>query len=793
MENQIDVARTKKIVDVPTNAQIRVDWQDYPENRTLETINRVKTYFSEKYGLPKSSIKINFIPILKNSVGKVVDITDGLIDNIMDTAYQRKLFTQWIEINGVDIDFDRLCRLDEKVNDVLVNLGEEDIRYRRWSINKLWIDNFLSFGDGNIVDYDNLKGLTIVNSLPANQGGKTIFSIDSLLFLFFGKTTKTDTASEIFNTFTDKDEVVVGGEINIDGEEYIIERKLFRKKTKTGNYKTSSELNFYRVLSDGTHENLEGEQRRETDKLISETIGTFDDFMLTIVATAKNLEDLLETKPTQRGRLLTKFIGLEIIEKKEEINKGLMSDFKSKMKSNVYNTKELEFEIEDNIEKIKENNSEIKNNKSKLEKVDGEISEANSKKEELLSEKYIIDDEVSNVNPKTLQDEIDTLTNEGVEKKESLDSIIKSISKIKKVDYDEDLHDDIRKQEREIVLDKGKKEGEIERVTELIKNLEEGEICPTCKRALEEVDHSKEIKEEKDKLKELENLLKVVVKDFNKITKELERQSNLKSNSDEKDRLDLSKDRLEIEIEGLRVDLKEKLNLKKSYERNVDYIEKNRNLESKILGYNQLIEKLNKKRDGIRNEISDLKNDSKQKREKNVENEKIIQQILREEEVLKIFEIYNRMIGKNGISKLVLSSVIPIINYELDRLLDEVCDFQVQLEINDKNEVDFNIVKKDVTKKLKSGSGLETTLASLALRCVLGRISTLPKPNIIVFDEVLGKVANINLDYVKIFFDKIKKMYEVILLITHNPITQDWGDKIITIEKNNDVSSLQIK
>ena len=81
----------------------------------------------------------------------------------------------------------------------------------------------------------------------------------------------------------------------------------------------------------------------------------------------------------------------------------------------------------------------------------------------------------------------------------------------------------------------------------------------------------------------------------------------------------------------------------------------------------------------------------------------------------------------------------------------------------------------------------------MALRCVLGRISTLPKPNIIVFDEVLGKVANINLDYVKVFFDKIKKMYEIILLITHNPITQDWADKIITIEKNNDISSLQIQ
>ena len=81
MEKINDVVKTKKIINIPPNAYIRVDWQDYPENRTLETINRVKTYFSEKYEIPKTSIKINFIPIVKNSAGKVVDITDGLIDN----------------------------------------------------------------------------------------------------------------------------------------------------------------------------------------------------------------------------------------------------------------------------------------------------------------------------------------------------------------------------------------------------------------------------------------------------------------------------------------------------------------------------------------------------------------------------------------------------------------------------------------------------------------------------------------------------------------------------------------
>ena len=514
MENNTEVVKFKKLVTVPPNGFIRVDWQDYPENRTLETINRVKTYFAEKYELPKSSIKINFIPIVKNSAGKIVDITEGLIDNIMDSAYQRGLFSEWVKLNDIDIDFDRLCRLDDKVNDVLVNLGEEDIRYRRWSISKLWIDNFLSFGSDNIIEYENLKGLTVVNSLPANQGGKTIFSIDSLLFLFFGKTTKTDTAIEIFNTFTDKNEVIVGGQINIDGEEYIIERKLVRKKSKTGNYKTSSELDFYRLLSDGTQENLEGEQRRETDKLITDTIGTFDDFMLTIVSTAKNLEDLLETKPTQRGRLLTKFIGLEVIERKEEINKGLMNDFKSRMKSNVYNTKQLEFDIEENIEEIKNNKKDTKESNEKLKGVEEKIEEAKRKKEVLLSEKYIIDEDVKNVNPTTLKDEIEDLTEKGVKIKEELDAVNSGIKKLVKVDYDEDTHEEIRGEERYILLRKGKEEDSIERTEGVIKNLEEGEICLSCKRPLEDVDHSKEIKQEKEHLKYSQKELKKINKEL---------------------------------------------------------------------------------------------------------------------------------------------------------------------------------------------------------------------------------------------------------------------------------------
>ena len=387
--------------------------------------------------------------------------------------------------------------------------------------------------------------------------------------------------------------------------------------------------------------------------------------MLTIVSTAKNLEDLIETKPTQRGRLLTKFIGLEVIEKKEDINRALMSDFKNKMKSNVYNTQQLELDIESNTFIIEENKSLIKQNNVNLSTVDNKIESAKTKKETLLSQTYMIDEDIKNVNPNTLKDEIDELTTEGINLKDQLSEIKKELKKLSGVDYDEDIHEEIRGNEREILLSKGKEEDKIDRAIQLIKDLEEGEICPTCKRALEDVDHSKEIKENKNKLKEFNKLLKNIEKELVKINKSLEKQGELKTRSDQNDKFSLSKDRTEVEIERLRVDVKEKLSILRNYDRNIGYIEKNRELESKILGYNQLLEKLNIERDTIRTDIQNLENDINSKLAANIESKKIINKILKEEEVLKIFEIYNRMIGKNGVSKLVLSSVIPIINYEL--------------------------------------------------------------------------------------------------------------------------------
>jgi DNA repair exonuclease SbcCD ATPase subunit len=134
--------------------------------------------------------------------------------------------------------------------------------------------------------------------------------------------------------------------------------------------------------------------------------------------------------------------------------------------------------------------------------------------------------------------------------------------------------------------------------------------------------------------------------------------------------------------------------------------------------------------------------------------------------------------------------MMPLINSELQRLLEDSSHFRLEVRINDKNEVEFIMVDNNtqVEKNIASGSGYERTIASLALRAVLSKICSLPKPNIIVFDEVFGKISNDNLDMVSEFFTKIKEYFEKIFVITHNPMVTNWADNVVKVRKEENIS-----
>ena len=168
--------------------------------------------------------------------------------------YKRRitLMKDFIKDNKIDIKFDLIDRLDNKVNSQIDKLNENRVRYNKWYIKKVEFSNFLSFGDNNIIDFTNLDGITVIESTPRNFGGKSTSTVDLLMFLFFNATTKTKTNAEIFNKFRDKNDVTVKGDITIDGDDYVIERKISRKKAKTGEYNVTNKLEFYKINPDGT-------------------------------------------------------------------------------------------------------------------------------------------------------------------------------------------------------------------------------------------------------------------------------------------------------------------------------------------------------------------------------------------------------------------------------------------------------------------------------------------------------------------------------------------------------------
>ena len=135
---------------------------------------------------------------------------------------------------------------------------------------------------------------------------------------------------------------------------------------------------------------------------------------------------------------------------------------------------------------------------------------------------------------------------------------------------------------------------------------------------------------------------------------------------------------------------------------------------------------------------------------------------------------------------MVLKNTLPIINGEINNLLGDVSDFDVEITVNEKNDVDFWLIRNNVKYRLSAASGLEKTQAALALRVVLGKMSNLNKPPFVLFDEILGTVAKENYDDMKKLYDKILRNYDFILHICH--IDLDWYNdgNIITVCKGKD-------
>ena len=777
---------------IPPYSRVKVEWLDRSENYSRANQTRVINHFANKYGIPKTNISVTFKAIKKNANGDIIEVSGAGIENIMDINYQRDLMKQVIDRDGKVVDFNRILALDDKVNGEL-NVDLNESQHRSWSIKWVMVDNFLSFGENNYAPFSKLRGLTIVNSIPANQGGKTTLTIDAIKFLLHGTTTKTDRNEEVFNLYTDKNELTVRGMIDIEGEETIIERKMRRSAKKGGGWTVTNKLNYYKLLPDDTEELQNEEDAKQTTKKLRETIGTEKDFEMLVLATEKNLDDLIGLTTTESGKVLTRLIGLEILELKEAAVRSMYNEFAKKKKSNNYDVITLGEEIIDHREKIVLNSDLKITLKNTLDDAIKQMSDLSDENDRLLNSKENVDVTIFELNPSKLETDISDLTAKGIIIKEKCDAIKIKITNIGDIDFDEDRHYILTKELNQNITDKAVKNGEVTRLKNVVSGLVAGGICQSCNRKLDDVDNSEHIEKHELDIEKVKKEIFIIDAKLKTIENEIESLDKIKVLIDEKNRLELDKDRAEVEMGSLRNNIFSKRNDLKKYNLNLEAIELNRKIDSEVAKVKTDIKVAEVTKMDMMTKIGRVTSDIEINTTSIETKEKLIEAIKKEEEVDKIYKIYIDLVGKKGISKLVLRSVLPIINSEVQRLLEDVCDFDVEISMDDKNEVQFLMLKDDTTKRLKAGSGFEKTAASLALRCVLGKMSTLPMPNFITFDEVLGKVAPDNLEKLKILFDKIKDMYEIVFFITHNDLVKDWSDNLLTVSKTDNVSKITIK
>lgn len=160
------------------------------------------------------------------------------------------------------------------------------------------------------------------------------------------------------------------------------------------------------------------------------------------------------------------------------------------------------------------------------------------------------------------------------------------------------------------------------------------------------------------------------------------------------------------------------------------------------------------------------------------------------------YELYNLILKCfhfNGIISDILKKNLPVINGEIQRILENIVDFNVFLEIEEGN-LDIYIQHPGKNKRLiETGSGAEKTLAALAIRLALIKVSSLPTSNIFILDE---PATALDVELQESFVDMLqilKNEFDSVIIISHMESLKDCADIIINIEKDeNGRISIQI-
>lgn len=786
-------------MNIGKKSKICVVWKVKPTDYSEEGKNNIIAAMATKYGIDKKNIIVT--PEYASEGQKKEVLNSENIESIHDPQFQQELFKKYLDENKIEgYDFDEIVKIDSQINS-LINYDSYE-KSKSYKIKWVKWDNFLSYGEGNFFDFEKLHGLILLNGIPENESGKSTFAYDLLHFLLFGKTQtdKANTQKDLFNNYLpEATNVTVEGCIELDGNDYIIKRTLTRPalSKKLKNRTVSAKVEYYQLNQDGSKEeledstNLQEHSSRKTSQIIKEALGNEADFDRIISANSKDLDSLISMKDTERGRLLSKWIGLSILEDKDALAREKWNKEISKNRlCDIYNSETLNNEILALEEQNKENEKSIKNEENKIMDSKSRINEYEKNRSNLMEARQSVDPTLTKIDITTLQKSIDRIIFDGNNSKNTIANLKSKIESYGEINIQENEYANLRKENEHIISQMASLTAEIKSLQSTNKTLASAEYCPTCGRKFDNIDNSGKIKENNEQIEAKTFTGKELRERKITIEEKMKSMESDRQRLQEKNKLEIRLSALNTEIANQRAEYIEKKRTMDNLIKNKEAIEKNNKIDAMLYSVNESIKTEESIINNATYQIAYLKKDTENNIQKINDKKSIIIKIKAERKIEKNWKVYLQMIGKDGISKMVLRNSLPIINGELDRLLNDVADFDVEITINEKNDIEFWLLRDGIKTRLSAASGLERTEASLALRVVLGKMSRLSRPPFLLLDEVLGTVGKSSYDNMKKLYDKIVKEYSFILHITHLADITDWHDGIVTVQKINNISSI---
>ena len=789
------------VTDMPKTPRLRVRLSNTDAADTKKVITEIKM----RYGVEDFTI-VRTDSFNKTKTGNRLSRLE--FENVTDINYQNTLICDYVQRMlpfATPSDLNGLELINRDINSRIKQ--EEIYRNIQWKPINFSFSNMFSYGEDNMIDFTKVGGL--MGLFAPNASGKSSL-FDAISFCLFDKCSRAFKATNIMNNRKSDFECKL--HLQISGIDYYIKRTA-RTINKGRNVKVDVE--FWKE-EDGIITSLNGTERRDTNIVIEQHVGKYDDFVLTALSLQGNNSIFIDKSQSERKELLAQFMGLNIFDKLYET----AAEDNKEVSILIRNFKKTDFTselAEKGLEK-QTKKSELRGLEKTLENRTIDVTDLSDRilglTKELVSVDGNLDLEILEKKKNDIDRDILHSLSEEKLKKVKLDDYAEAISQISKSIEEKKyineqpieeakqewdvLKGEISNTERYIAL----VEQSLESNREKLAHLAQHEYDPNCNFCMNNV-FVKDAKETETRVEEQIADLEEV---HGKLNSLINQASRLADVDEQWDALVDLKSEYQTAIFGRGNTIAE-LNVFKTqqqlydnqleqvkadiqkYHDNEDTIKRNKEIESVIDGLNKTkseieseIKSINKQITTITGLISSLVlyiDGVKQK----------MDEVKELEEKNRLYTYYLDAVKRDGIPYELIWKATPVIENEINNILSQVVDFGIVLDIDGKS-INAKIVYDSQEWPLEMCSGMEKFISGLAIRVALNNICNLPRPNFLVIDEGFGTLDASNLSSLFMMMQYLKTQYDFIWIISHLEQMRDVVDGLIEIKKINGFSKI---